>query len=136
MQVRDVAFEVLRRQGITTIFGNPGSNELPFLAGIDEGFRYILGLHEGAVLGMADGYAQVTGRPVLVNLHAASGTGNAMGALTNAVYARSPLVLMAGQQVRPSIGPESFLSNVDATQLTKPLVAWAGEPACADDVPR
>ncbi len=136
MLVRDVAFEILRRQGITTIFGNPGSNELPFLAGMDEGFRYVLGLHEGAVLGMADGYAQVTGRPVLVNLHAASGTGNAMGALTNAVYARSPLVIVAGQQVRPSIGLESFLSNVDAAQLTKPLVAWAGEPACADDVPR
>jgi benzoylformate decarboxylase len=65
MLVREVAFEVLRRQGITTIFGNPGSNELPFLAGVPEGFRYVLGLHEGAVLGMADGYAQVTGRLVL-----------------------------------------------------------------------
>ena len=79
MLVRDVVFEVLRRQGITTIFGNPGSNELPFLAGMDEGFRYVLGLHEGAVLGMADGYAQVTGQPVLVNLHAASGTGMDVG---------------------------------------------------------
>ncbi|HET9082404.1 MAG TPA: benzoylformate decarboxylase [Trebonia sp.] len=136
MLVRDVAFEILRRQGITTIFGNPGSNELPFLAGMPEGFRYILGLHEGAVLGMADGYAQVTGQPVLVNLHAASGTGNAMGALTNAVYARTPLVLTAGQQVRPVIGLEAMLSNVDAAQLTKPLVAWAAEPACAGDVPR
>ncbi len=136
MLVRDVAFEVLRRQGITTVFGNPGSNELPFLAGMPEGFRYVLGLHEGAVLAMADGYAQVTGQPVLVNLHAASGTGNAMGALTNAVYARTPLVLTAGQQVRPAIGMEAMLSNVEAAQLTKPLVAWAGEPACAADVPR
>lgn len=136
MLIRDVAFEVLRRQGITTIFGNPGSNELPFLAGMPEGFRYVLGLHEGAVLGMADGYAQVTGEPVLVSLHAASGTGNAMGALTNAVYARSPLVLCAGQQVRPAIGMEAMLSSVDAAQLTRPLVGWAAEPACAADVPR
>lgn len=136
MKVRDVAHEILRRQGITTIFGNPGSNELPFLTGLPDGFRYILGLHEGAVVGMADGYAQVTGKPVLVNLHAASGTGNAMGAIANAVYARSPLVVTAGQQVRSAIGTEVMLTNVDATLLTKPLVGWAGEPSCASDVPR
>jgi benzoylformate decarboxylase len=134
--VRDVAFELLRKQGLTTIFGNPGSNELPFLAGVPDDFRYVLGLHEGAVLGMADGYCQVTGEPVLVSLHAASGTGNAMGALTNAVYARSPLVLIAGQQVRPAIGMEAMLSNVDASQIARPLVGWAGEPACAADVTR
>src|SRR6478752_9096530 len=98
--VRDATFRLLERHGMKTVFGNPGSNELPFLAGLPDGFRYVLGLHEGAVVGMADGYAQATGRPVLVNLHAASGTGNAMGALTNAVYSRSPLVLTAGQQVR------------------------------------
>ncbi|WP_182346802.1 benzoylformate decarboxylase [Tomitella gaofuii] len=136
MQIRDVAYEILRENGMTTVFGNPGSNELPFLAGMPEGFRYVLGLHEGAVVGMADGYSQVTGRPVLVNLHAASGSGNAMGALTNAVYARSPLVLTAGQQVRPAIGMEAMLSNVEASALTKPLVGWAGEPSCAGDVPR
>lgn len=136
MRVRDVAHEIMRRYGITTIFGNPGSNELPFLTGLPESFRYVLGLHEGALVGMADGYAQVTGRPALVNLHAASGTGNAMGALTNAVHARTPLVITAGQQVRPAIGPEAMLSNVEATQLAKPLVGWAGEPSCANDVPR
>ena len=136
MLIRDIAHELLSRHGLTTIFGNPGSNELPFLAGLPDEFRYVLGLHEGAVVGMADGYAQVTGRPVLVNLHAASGSGNAMGALTNAVYSRSPLVITAGQQVRPAIGMESMLSNVDAPALMKPLVGWAAEPACAADVPR
>lgn len=134
--VRRICHEFLQRQGLTTVFGNPGSNELPFLAGLPEGFRYVLGLHEGAVVGMADGYAQATGRPVLVNLHAASGSGNAMGALTNAVAARTPLVIVAGQQVRPAIGPEANLSNVDAPSLMKPLVGWAAEPACAEDVPR
>lgn len=77
--VRDVTFQLLERHGLTTVFGNPGSNELPFLAGLPAGFRYVLGLHEGAVVSMADGYAQASGRPALVNLHAASGTGNAMG---------------------------------------------------------
>jgi benzoylformate decarboxylase len=133
---RRLAHEFLDRRGLTTIFGNPGSNELPFLAELPEHFRYVLGLHEGAVVGMADGYAQATGRPVLVNLHAAAGSGNAMGALTNAVYSRSPLVLTAGQQVRTAIGLEAMLANVDATQLMRPLVGWAGEPSCAADVPR
>ena len=134
--VRRVSHEFLERQGLTTVFGNPGSNELPFLAGLPDGFRYVLGLHEGAVVGMADGYAQATGRPVLVNLHAASGSGNAMGALTNAVAARTPLVVLAGQQVRTAIGPEANLASVDAPALMKPLVGWAAEPACAEDVPR
>ena len=134
--VRRIAHEFLERHGLTTIFGNPGSNELPFLADLPASFRYVLGLHEGVVVGMADGYAQATGRPVLVNLHAAAGSGNAMGALTNAVYSRSPLVLTAGQQVRSAIGLEAMLANVDAPQLMRPLVGWAGEPACAADVPR
>ncbi|GHB58311.1 benzoylformate decarboxylase [Streptomyces viridiviolaceus] len=134
--VRRVSHAFLERQGLTTVFGNPGSNELPFLAELPDGFRYVLGLHEGAVVGMADGYAQATGRPVLVNLHAASGSGNAMGALTNAVASRTPLVVMAGQQVRPAVGPEANLASVDAPALMKPLVGWAAEPACAQDVPR
>ncbi|GHE77451.1 benzoylformate decarboxylase [Amycolatopsis deserti] len=134
--VRKIAHEFLERRGLTTIFGNPGSNELPFLADLPASFSYVLGLHEGVVVGMADGYAQATGRPVLVNLHAAAGSGNAMGALTNAVYSRSPLVLTAGQQVRSAIGLEAMLANVDATSLMRPLVGWSGEPSCPGDVPR
>jgi len=134
--VRHLVHETLLRQGLTTIFGNPGSNELPFLAELPGDLRYVLGLHEGAVVSMADGYAQATGRPVLVNLHAASGSGNGMGALTNAVAARTPLVVMAGQQVRPAIGLEANLANVDAAALMRPLVGFATEPACAEDVPR
>ncbi|QTP56598.1 hypothetical protein HNO51_19060 [Billgrantia sulfidoxydans] len=120
--VHAVTYSLLRRQGITTIFGNPGSNELPFLKGFPEDFRYVLGLHEGVVAGMADGYALASGRPAFVNLHAAAGTGNAMGALTNAWYSHSPLVITAGQQARSMIGVESMLANVEAPQLPKPLV--------------
>ncbi|TDB04199.1 benzoylformate decarboxylase [Halomonas marinisediminis] len=134
--VHSISYSLLRHQGMTTIFGNPGSNELPFLRNFPDDFRYILGLHEGVVVGMADGYALASGKPVLVNLHAAAGTGNAMGALTNAWYSHSPLVLTAGQQARPLIGVESMLANVDATQLPKPLVKWSYEPACPGDVPR
>ncbi|MER7080871.1 thiamine pyrophosphate-binding protein, partial [Saccharopolyspora kobensis] len=134
--VRDVTYELLRSHDLTTIFGNPGSNELPFLAGMPDDFRYVLGLHEGAVLAMADGYAQARGGPALVNLHAAAGTGNALGPLTNSVYSHSPLIITAGQQVRSTIGQEVMLANVDAPALPKPLVKWSSEPACAQDVPR
>ncbi|GAB3556017.1 benzoylformate decarboxylase [Spelaeicoccus albus] len=134
--VKEATFELLRRHGLTTLFGNPGSNELPFLAGLPSDFRYVLGLHEGAVAGMADGYAQATGRPAFVNLHAAAGTGNAMGALTNAWYSHTPLVITAGQQVRSTIGQEVMLSNVDAPTLPRPLVKWSSEPADPSDVVR
>ncbi|MDP9782536.1 benzoylformate decarboxylase [Pseudomonas fluorescens] len=134
--IHSAAYALLRRHGMTTIFGNPGSNELPFLKDFPEDFRYVLGLHEGAVVGMADGYALASGKPAFVNLHAAAGTGNGMGALTNSWYSHSPLVITAGQQVRSMIGVEAMLANVDAPQLPKPLVKWSYEPATAQDVPR
>ena len=134
--VRSVTHRLLKRHGVTTIFGNPGSNELPFLKDLPGEMSYYLGLHEGVVVGMADGYAQASGRTPLVNLHAAAGTGNAMGALTNAVYSRTPLLLTAGQQVRAVVGMEAMLANVDAARLTDPLVGWSAEPLCAADVPR
>lgn len=134
--VAEAAWEVLRARGIDTVFGNPGSNELPFLAAVPDDVHYVLGLHEGVVLGMADGYAQATGRPALVNLHSAAGTGNAMGALTNAAAAHTPLVVTAGQQVRSTLGLQPMLANVDATTLPRPLVSWSAEPASACDVVR
>ena len=134
--IRDATFDVLSSHGMRTVFGNPGSNELLFLKDFPEDFRYILGLHEGVVVAMADGYSQATGEPTMVNLHAAAGTGNAMGVLTNSVYSHSPLVITAGQQVRETVGQEVMLANMDATMLPKPLVKWSGEPLSASDVPR
>ena len=77
--VREATFDFLRRQGMTTVFGNPGSTELPFLEQFPDDFRYVLGLHEGVAVGVADGFAQASGRPALVNLHTAPGVGNGMG---------------------------------------------------------
>lgn len=134
--VHATTYDLLRQHGLTTIFGNPGSNELPFLKNFPSDFKYVLGLHEGVVLGMADGFAQATRRPAFVNLHAAAGTGNAMGAMTNAIAAHSPLVITAGQQVRGMVGLEPMLTNVDATSLPRPLVKWSYEPASPQDVPR
>jgi benzoylformate decarboxylase len=134
--VRETTHDLLRTWGLTTIFGNPGSNELPFLDGFPEDFRYILGLHEGAVLAMADGYAQATGRPAFVNLHSAAGLGNAMGNLTNARAAHTPLVVTAGQQSRAMVGIGAVLAEPDLTRVPEPHVKWSFEPARAQDVPR
>jgi benzoylformate decarboxylase len=133
--VRSRTYEVLRKAGITTIFGNPGSNELPFLKNFPDDFRYLLALHEGVAIGMADGYAQATGRVAVVNLHSAAGTGNAMGGLANAWNSHTPLVVTAGQQTRAMMGVEPLLTNLDATQLPRPLVKWSHEPASAAETP-
>ncbi len=113
--VREAAFELFRAHGMTTIFGNPGSTELPMLSDFPDDFTYVLGLQELAVVGMADGYAQATGRPTHVNLHTAPGVGNAVGGIFNAQANKSPLVITAGQQVRPHITIEANLTNRDAT---------------------
>jgi benzoylformate decarboxylase len=133
--VHEVTWSMLRDLGVTKVFGNPGSTEMPFLANFPSDIDYVLGLHESSVVGMADAYAQATGRPTLVNVHTAAGLGNAMGALVNAAGAHSPLVVTAGQQVRAMLTLEPFLANADATMLPKPAVKWAYEPPRAQDVP-
>jgi benzoylformate decarboxylase len=136
MNVRDAFFEVLRAHGITTVFGNPGSNELPLLRDFPDDFRYVLALQEGAAIGMADGYALATGRPSLVNLHAAAGTGNAMGNLTNTQSGHVPVIVTAGQQARRYAALNAMLTNVDATALADPLVKWSREPLRPEDAPQ
>ena len=131
----DLTYDLLRRHGVTTVFGNPGSNELPFLKDFPSDFRYFLGLHEGVAVGMADGYAQATGKPALLNLHSAAGTGNGMGALANAWNSHTPLIVTSGQQTRAMVGVEALLTNLDSTQLPRPLVKWSYEPSVAQDVP-
>jgi benzoylformate decarboxylase len=133
--VHDATYEILRSLGMTTIFGNPGSNELPFLDRLPSDFRYMLALHEGAGLAMADGYCQVTGRPVLVSLHAAAGVGQAMGTLVNAQVLGTPLVIMSGQQVRSMLTLEGQLTSRNAIDLPRPLVKWSFEAPDAASVP-
>jgi benzoylformate decarboxylase len=133
--VREVAFELFREHGMTTMFGNPGSTELPMLAEFPDDFRYVLGLQEAVAVGMADGYAQASGRPTHVNLHTAPGVGNGMGAIFNAQANHSPLLVTAGQQVRAHITMQANLTNRDATRVVHPFVKWSFEPPRAQDVP-
>ena len=133
--VREASFELFRAHGMTTIFGNPGSTELPMLADFPSDFRYVLGLQEAVVVGMADGYAQASGRIAHANLHTAPGVGNAMGAIFNAQANKSPLLITAGQQVRPHITMQANLTNRDATRVLHPYVKFSFEPPRPQDVP-
>jgi benzoylformate decarboxylase len=133
--VRTASFDLFREQGMTTMFGNPGSTELPMLADFPSDFRYVLGLQEAVVVGMADGFAQASGRTTVANLHTAPGVGNAMGAIFNAQANHSPLLITAGQQARAQITLQANLTNRDAIRMPHPLVKWSYEPARAEDVP-
>jgi benzoylformate decarboxylase len=133
--VREASFDLFRQHGMTTIFGNPGSTELPMLAEFPDDFTYVLGLQEAVAVGMADGYAQASGRTAHVNLHTAPGVGNAMGAIFNAQANHSPLLVTAGQQVRAHITMQANLTNRDATRVVHPFVKWSFEPPRAEDVP-
>ena len=84
---------------------------------------------------MADTFAQVTGRPALVNLHSSAGLGNALGNLVAAYHANTPLIVTSGQQHRELVIGEPYLGNREATTMPKPWVKWSYEPARAADVP-
>src|SRR5918999_1421523 len=98
--VRDATYDVLRRLELTTIFSNPGSTEVPFLAGMPEDLRFVLALHEGSVVSMAIGHALGSGKPALALLHSTPGLGNAVAAIATARLNRAPLVIVVGQQDR------------------------------------
>lgn len=135
LTVRDAVIDLLRRLGMTAVFANPGSTELPMFRDFPSDFRYVLGLQEAVVVGMADGYAQASGNAALVNLHSAAGVGNAMGNIFTAFRNRTPLVVTAGQQARSILPFDPFLSATQATDLPRPYVKWSIEPARAADVP-
>ncbi|MEP6549016.1 MAG: benzoylformate decarboxylase, partial [Gammaproteobacteria bacterium] len=133
--VRGAVYALLREFKLTTVFGNPGSTELPMFRDFPEDFHYVLGLQESVVVAMADGFAQARGDAALINLHSAIGVGHALGSIFTAYKNQTPLVITAGQQARSILPFEPFLYSEQAAQLPKPYVKWSSEPARAADVP-
>jgi benzoylformate decarboxylase len=133
--VREAVLKLMRDLRIDTVFGNPGSTELPMFRDFPADFRYVLGLQESVVVGMADGYAQATRSAALVNLHSAAGVGHAMGNIFTAFRNQTPLIVTAGQQSRAMLPFDPFLFAAQPTDLPRPYVKWALEPARAEDVP-
>jgi benzoylformate decarboxylase len=132
----EAVFEILRSEGVERVFGNPGTTELPFLQALAgrADLRYVLGLHEGSVVSMADGYARATGRPSFVNLHVAAGVANGLLGMLNASRSRTPMVITAGQQDRRHLFSDPMLSG-DLTGLAAPATKSAIEVQHAYDLP-
>jgi benzoylformate decarboxylase len=132
----EILLEILRSEGIRFIFGNPGTTELPLIDAlvVNPDFRYVWGLQEATAVGMADGYAQASGKPAFVNLHTSGGLGHGMGAIMNAKIARAPMVVTAGQQDLRHILADPLLA-ADLVGMASPIAKWCFEPNSLDDLP-
>ena len=133
--VRERTFEVMRHHGMTRIFGNPGSTEIPFLTDLPAEFEFVLALHEGSVVGIASGYALATGTPAFVNLHTAPGLGHAGNAIGGARDSRAPLVIVVGQQDRAHSAMAPFLTGRDLERLAGSYPVWTCTPSRPADLP-
>ena len=133
--IREVTFDLLRELELTTIFGNPGSTEETFLKDFPQDFRYIQTLHESSAVGAADGYAQATRKPALVNVHTSAGLSNSMSNIMTAYMNKTPLIVTAGNQTREMLLMEPWLMNVEPTILPRPWVKWSYQPVRAEDLP-
>jgi benzoylformate decarboxylase len=131
----DLIVEVLRDEGVTHVFGNPGSTELGLIEAITRSpdLEYVLGLHEGCVVPMADGFAQATGRTGFVSLHTMSGLGNAIGVLANAKANGTPLVITAGQQAQALLADDPLL-GYDLVAMAAPVCKWAREVRSVEEL--
>lgn len=132
-----VLLELLRQEGVEYIFGNPGTTELPLIDALvrEKEIRYLLGLHEGVSMSMADGYAQASGKLAMVNFHASPGLGNAMGMLYDALKSTAPILVTAGQHDQSFSATEPILWS-ELPPLARPFVKWASEVRRLQDLPR
>ena len=128
MNGADWLLSALAAEGMPVLFGNPGSTELPITdaLGRQGDVAYVLALHESVAMGMADGYAQVTGGPAAVNVHVQPGLANAMSGILNAARCRLPLIVTVGQQVQSLLPEEPFLGG-ELVALAAPLAKGAWE---------
>ncbi|HCS68771.1 MAG TPA: benzoylformate decarboxylase [Rhodospirillaceae bacterium] len=134
---RSAFLELLKQEGVTHMFGNPGTTELPIMHALADhpDLTYVLGLQEALVVAMADGYSRASGKLVACNVHVAPGLGNAMGSLFNAKFTNTPMILTAGQQEQGHGLTEPVLYG-DLVSMARPLVKWAVEVTQLEDLPR
>ena len=134
---RQAFVDVLHSEGVTHLFGNPGTTELPIMQALPQRpeLQFVLGLQEAVVVAMADGFARASGRLTAANVHVAPGLGNAMGALYNAKFSGSPIILTAGQQEQGH-GLQEPLLYEPLPAMAAPLVKWSTEITRIEDVPR
>ncbi|MGI9435167.1 MAG: thiamine pyrophosphate-binding protein [Geminicoccaceae bacterium] len=128
---------LLKDEGVTHLFGNPGTTELPIMDALKDhtDLTYVLGLQESVVVAMADGFARASGKLAACNVHVAPGLGNAMGSIYNAKFTGTPLIITAGQQEQGHGLTEPLLYD-PLVPIAAPLVKWAVEINRLEDMPR
>jgi benzoylformate decarboxylase len=133
---RHAMIEQLLAEGVRYVFGNPGTTEQAFMDALQDypQLEYILSLHEGVAVGVADGYARAMGRPAFVQLHITPGLGNAMGMLYNSHRVRTPMVIYAGQHPHRGNSQEPILAG-DLVRIAAPLTKWAVEANDPHEIP-
>ncbi len=133
---RSAFLKLLVDEGVTQLFGNPGTTELPLMEVVPDfpELNFVLGLQEAIVVGMADGYARASNRLSACTLHVAPGLGNAMGALYNAKFSGSPMIVTCGQQEQGH-GLLEPLLYAPLVPIAQPMVKWAVEVTRAEDLP-
>ena len=134
---REAFLALLESEGVTHLFGNPGTTELPIMAALPErpAITYVMALQEALVVAMADGYSRASGDLSACNVHVAPGLGNAMGSLYNAQWMGSPVIVTAGQQEQGHGLTEPML-YAPLVPIAQPLVKWAVEVTRLRDLPR
>jgi benzoylformate decarboxylase len=134
---RSAFLELLQDEGVTHLFGNPGTTELPIMHALKEypDLTYVMAMQESLVVAMADGFSRASGRLVACNVHVAPGLGNAMGALYNAKFTGTPIILTVGQQEQGHGLMEPMLYG-PLVRMAEPLVKWAVEVTRLEDLPR
>ena len=134
---RSAFLALLKDEGITHLFGNPGTTELPIMHALKDhpDLTYVMAMQESLVVAIADGYSRASGRLVACNVHVAPGLGNAMGSLYNAHFTGTPMILTAGQQEQGHGLMEPLLYG-PLVRMAEPLVKWAVEVTRLEDLPR
>ena len=134
---RSAFLALLKDEGVTHLFGNPGTTELPIMHALKDhpDLTYVMAMQESLVVAMADGFSRASGRLVACNVHVAPGLGNAMGSLFNASFTGTPMILTAGQQEQGHGLMEPVLYG-PLVRMAEPLVKWAIEVNRLEDLPR
>ncbi|MDA1310010.1 MAG: acetolactate synthase large subunit [Proteobacteria bacterium] len=125
----------LVKSGVEVCFTNPGTSEMHFVAALDyvDGMRCVLGLFEGVVTGMADGYARMADKPASTLLHLGPGLGNGVANLHNAKKAFSPVVNIVGEHATYHIEYDAPLT-ADIEGIARPVSDWVKTSRSAQDV--
>src|SRR5665647_2883391 len=97
---RSAFLALLKDEGITHLFGNPGTTELPIMHALKDhpDLTYVMAMQESLGVAIADGYSRASGRLVACNDHVAPGLGNPIRSLYHPRFTGPPMILTAGHQ--------------------------------------